>query len=57
MIVLNKIIINDECGQGVVEFGLIISLVVLAAVGALELMGVEVFNLFEFIKAETGEVM
>ena len=39
---------KDECGQGMVEYALIISLVSVVAVGALIYFGLRVKKLYEF---------
>lgn len=41
---------NDESGQGMVEYGLIIALIAVAVIGVLGFMGDELNNIFETIK-------
>ena len=40
-------ILKDENGQGMVEYGLILALVAIAAIGALVLLGPKIYALFE----------
>lgn len=42
----------DEEGQGLVEYGLILTLVVIVVFSSLYLFGQSVFNLFEVIREE-----
>lgn len=42
----------DESAQGLVEYSLILSLVALAAIGAVVLLGESVFDLYETIKKD-----
>lgn len=46
-----KVILNED-GQGLVEYGLILSLVVVVVYSALYFLGRSVFDLFEVIKTE-----
>ena len=45
-------LIKDEAGQGLVEYGLIISLVVIAAIAGVIIFGESVKNLYEDIEAK-----
>lgn len=45
-------LIKDEAGQGLVEYGLIISLVVIAAVAGVRIFGESVKNLYVDIEAK-----
>jgi len=47
-----KSILFDESGQGLVEYSLILSLVTLAAIGAVVLFGESVFDLYETIRID-----
>lgn len=47
---LVKRFLNDESGQGMVEYGLIIALVAVAAIATLGLMGGQLSDLFNTIK-------
>ena len=53
---VKKLLINQS-GQGLVEYGLIISLVVLAAIGAVHAFGIEVSDLYDYISNETSEIL
>lgn len=50
-------LISDQEGQGLVEYGLIISLVILAAIGAVQAFGLKVSYLFDYIGEETSEAL
>lgn len=50
-------LITDQEGQGLVEYGLIISLVILAAIGAVQAFGIKVSDLFDYIGNEASEVL
>jgi Flp pilus assembly pilin Flp len=57
---MKKVLIEllfDSKGQGLVEYGLIISSVVLAAVGAVQAFGLKISYLFDYIGEETSEAL
>lgn len=45
---------KDESGQGMVEYGLIIALVAIAAIAALRVMGPAIKNIFNGAVTELG---
>lgn len=48
---------KDENGQGMVEYGLIIALVAIAAIAALKLLGPSISNLFTKANTELGDAI
>lgn len=52
-----KNILDDQSGQGLVEYGLIISLIILVVIGGLRLVGIEVKDMYELIENKASEVM
>ena len=49
-----KNFLMDENGQGMVEYGLILALVAVAAIAALKLLGPAISNLFSKANSELG---
>jgi len=47
-----KLIFEEESGQGMVEYGLIIAVVILAALGGLQALSGSVTGLYEKINSE-----
>ena len=47
---------NDESGQGMVEYGLLIALISVAAIAALKLLGPAISNMFDAATDELKEV-
>lgn len=50
-----KEIIPDESGQSMVEYGLILALISVVAVGTLVLLGPKISSLFEHAKEELAQ--
>ena len=57
MIMICNRLIKDQAGQGMVEYSLIISLVILAVIGALEIFGLRVGEIFDHINEKTSEAL
>lgn len=51
-----KKILNDEDGQGMVEYGLILGLIAIAAIGALLLLGPKITKIFTTAKDAIPDV-
>jgi pilus assembly protein Flp/PilA len=49
--------VRDEEGQAMVEYGLILALVSVAAVGALALIGTDIGTVFEKVTTELGKAL
>ena len=50
MIMLQQLL-NDKKGQGMVEYGLILALVAIVAIGSLKLMGTDIGAMFSTISS------
>lgn len=50
-------IIADESGQGLVEYSLILSLLVLAVVGGVIIFGESVYDLYEIVKEKVTNAL
>lgn len=50
-------LVLDSRGQGMVEYGLIISLIILAVIGAVEIFGLRVGDLFDHISDKASEAL
>lgn len=49
-----KRLVQDESGQGLAEYGLILALVAIVVIGALKLMGQGLDGIFEDVNSELG---
>ena len=52
-----KRLVNDESGQGMAEYGLILALVAVVVIVALTALGLGVFNQMEEVANELGETV
>lgn len=50
-------IIYNQKGQGLVEYSLIVSIIILAVLGTIQLFGAEVIDLLRIIETETTGVI
>ena len=57
MLEMVKRFIQEEDGQGMTEYGLILALVAIVVIGALTLMGEEINAIFETITNAMGEAL
>lgn len=50
-------LVSDESGQGLIEYSLILSLILVAIIGSIFILGLSLVALYERINVNVGNVM